>query len=68
MCSYREKKHDPTEMMQLEGFTVDYCEPLQGKNNIDRHSILCTILKSLYVQNFFCSFTYELKKNAEFTL
>ncbi|XP_035825527.1 calcium-dependent secretion activator 1 isoform X6 [Aplysia californica] len=36
MCSYREKKPDPTEMMQLEGFTVDYCEPLQdldgGKN------------------------------------
>uniref|UniRef100_A0A2C9K1P5 PH domain-containing protein n=1 Tax=Biomphalaria glabrata TaxID=6526 RepID=A0A2C9K1P5_BIOGL len=29
MCSYREKKPDPTEMMQLEGFTVDYCEPLQ---------------------------------------
>ncbi|XP_021351970.1 calcium-dependent secretion activator 1-like isoform X5 [Mizuhopecten yessoensis] len=29
MCSYREKKPDPTEMMQLDGFTVDYCEPLQ---------------------------------------
>ncbi|KAK6177364.1 hypothetical protein SNE40_015480 [Patella caerulea] len=28
MCSYREKKPDPTEMMQLDGFTVDYCEPL----------------------------------------
>ncbi|VDI08515.1 calcium-dependent secretion activator [Mytilus galloprovincialis] len=27
MCSYREKKPDPTEMMQL-WFTVDYCEPL----------------------------------------
>jgi len=31
MCSYREKKPDPTEMMQLDGFTVDYCEPLPGK-------------------------------------
>ena len=31
MCSYREKKPDPTEMMQLEGFTVDYYEPRQGK-------------------------------------
>ncbi|CAG5130397.1 unnamed protein product, partial [Candidula unifasciata] len=29
MCSYREKKPDPTEMMQLEGYTVDYCEPHQ---------------------------------------
>ncbi|PVD24731.1 hypothetical protein C0Q70_15216 [Pomacea canaliculata] len=29
MCSYREKKPDPTEMMQLDGFTVDYCEPRQ---------------------------------------
>ncbi|XP_062581094.1 calcium-dependent secretion activator-like [Saccostrea cucullata] len=28
MCSYREKKPDPTEMMQLDGFTVDYCEQI----------------------------------------
>ncbi|KAL4226400.1 secretion activator [Mactra antiquata] len=28
MCSYRERKPDPTEMMQLDGFTVDYCEPV----------------------------------------
>lgn len=31
MCSYREKKPDPTEMMQLDGFTVDYCEPMGGR-------------------------------------
>jgi len=30
MCSYRERKADPTEMLQLDGFTVDYCEPLEG--------------------------------------
>ena len=30
MCSYRERKPDPTEMMQLDGFTVDYCEPQPG--------------------------------------
>lgn len=30
MCSYRERKPDPTEMMQLDGFTVDYCEPVPG--------------------------------------
>jgi len=26
MCSYRERKADPTEIQQLDGFTVDYCE------------------------------------------
>ena len=31
MCSYREKKPDPTEIMQLDGFTVDYCEPVPGQ-------------------------------------
>ena len=30
MCSYREKKPDPTEMMQVDGYTVDYCEPTGG--------------------------------------
>jgi len=28
MCSYREKKSDPTEIMQLDGFTVEYCDPM----------------------------------------
>lgn len=27
MCSYREKKTEPTEMLQLDQFTVDYIEP-----------------------------------------
>ncbi|KAI1285895.1 Calcium-dependent secretion activator [Halotydeus destructor] len=27
MCSYREKKAEPTEMLQLDQFTVDYIEP-----------------------------------------
>lgn len=27
MCSYREKKAKPTEMLQLDGYTVDYIEP-----------------------------------------
>lgn len=30
MCSYREKKAEPQELMQLEGYTVDYCEPQPG--------------------------------------
>lgn len=30
MCSYREKKSEPTEMLQLDGYSVDYIEPIQG--------------------------------------
>ncbi|XP_071402017.1 calcium-dependent secretion activator 1, partial [Centroberyx affinis] len=30
MCSYREKKTEPQELMQLEGYTVDYCDPQPG--------------------------------------
>ncbi|XP_077373922.1 calcium-dependent secretion activator 2-like [Festucalex cinctus] len=30
MCSYREKKPEPHELMQLEGYTVDYCPPQPG--------------------------------------
>lgn len=30
MCSYREKKAEPQELMQLEGYTVDYCNPQPG--------------------------------------
>ena len=30
MCSYREKKSEPTEMMQLDGYTVDYIEAVSG--------------------------------------
>ncbi|GAU94345.1 hypothetical protein RvY_06135-2 [Ramazzottius varieornatus] len=28
MCSYKEKKSDPTEMSTLDGYTVDYTEPV----------------------------------------
>jgi len=37
MCSYRERKADPTEMLQLDGFTVDYCEAFEG------HSLECCL-------------------------
>lgn len=30
MCSYKEKKSEPSEMSQLDGFTVDYIEPASG--------------------------------------
>ena len=32
MCSYRAKKAEPQELMQLDGYTVDYCEPQSGRN------------------------------------
>ena len=44
MCSYREKKPEPTEMMQLDGFTVDYTEPHPGKY---RSSIVNNLLNYL---------------------
>lgn len=30
MCTYKEKKSEPSEMMQLDGYTVDYIEPASG--------------------------------------
>ena len=33
ICSYKEMKSDPSEMMQLDGYTVDYIEPAGGKKN-----------------------------------
>ncbi|XP_065315951.1 calcium-dependent secretion activator 1-like isoform X2 [Gordionus sp. m RMFG-2023] len=30
MCSYREKKADPREMMQLDGFTIDFAQSIPG--------------------------------------
>lgn len=33
MCSYREKKAEPQELMQLEGYTVDYCDPQPGTHS-----------------------------------
>ncbi|KAL0968079.1 hypothetical protein UPYG_G00262070 [Umbra pygmaea] len=30
MCSYREKKSEPQELMQLDGYTVDYSDPQPG--------------------------------------
>ena len=31
ICSYKEKKSDPSEMMRLDGYTVDYIEPAGGE-------------------------------------
>jgi len=31
VCSYKDRKAEPMEMLQLKGFTVDYCEHQAGK-------------------------------------
>jgi hypothetical protein len=40
MCSYKEKKSEPSEMMQLDGYTVDYIEPASGETPL-QHFLLC---------------------------
>lgn len=40
MCSYKEKKSEPSEMMQLDGYTVDYIEASNGKKNLTLIEIL----------------------------
>lgn len=39
MCSYREKKSEPQELMQLEGYTVDYTDPHPGNSKL--YHFLC---------------------------
>lgn len=55
MCSYREKKSEPQELMQLEGYTVDYTDPHPGNsqlNHFPSHShinqVLINILSLFY--------------------
>lgn len=33
MCSYREKKSEPQELLQLDGYTVDYSDPQPGETS-----------------------------------
>lgn len=40
LCTYKEKKTEPAEMMQLDGYTVDYIEPASGKLRITIESRL----------------------------
>uniref|UniRef100_A0A8C7IKS2 Calcium dependent secretion activator 2 n=1 Tax=Oncorhynchus kisutch TaxID=8019 RepID=A0A8C7IKS2_ONCKI len=39
MCSYREKKSEPHELMQLEGYTVDYSDPQPGLDCSQRQGV-----------------------------
>lgn len=34
MCSYREKKSEPQELLQLDGYTVDYSDPQPGEASL----------------------------------
>ena len=40
ICSYKEKKSEPSEMLQLDGYTVDYIEPAGGKKKYSKKNIL----------------------------
>ena len=42
VCSYREKKAEPTELQQLDGLTIDYKPAVPGKleNNKKIHTII----------------------------
>lgn len=40
MCSYREKKAEPVELLQLDGYTVDYTDPQPGEP-ITQHESQC---------------------------
>uniref|UniRef100_A0A8C7I0I5 Calcium dependent secretion activator 2 n=1 Tax=Oncorhynchus kisutch TaxID=8019 RepID=A0A8C7I0I5_ONCKI len=39
MCSYRERKSEPHELMQLEGYTVDYSDPQPGLDRSQRQGV-----------------------------
>lgn len=59
MCSYKEKKSEPSEMMQLDGYTVDYIEASSGKFRI-RENVFAG---SLYIYEFlelYCRFMKHL--------
>ena len=55
ICSYKEKKSDPSAMMQLDGYTVDYIEPAGGKILIRISTLKKNFVKKLVcdVMDFF---------------
>ena len=46
ICSYKEKKSDPSEMMQLDGYTVDYIESAGGMYFLRYFSYTCHYVHS----------------------
>lgn len=47
MCSYKEVKSEPSEMMQLDGYTVDYIEHASGK-----FIPVPVVLRSIFIHSF----------------
>uniref|UniRef100_A0A8C7J6P6 Calcium-dependent secretion activator 1-like n=1 Tax=Oncorhynchus kisutch TaxID=8019 RepID=A0A8C7J6P6_ONCKI len=39
MCSYREKKSEPQELLQLDGYTVDYTDPQPDADRAQKHGM-----------------------------
>lgn len=59
MASFKERKSDPTEIMQLEGFTVDYCDSQPG-TFYWLFIMLCFFRKCLATRRFFKIITFCL--------
>lgn len=66
MCSYREKKSEPTEMLQLDGYTVDYIEPIPGKNYLAFYFIFFSFLFFHYRFSWHLNFILELEEGKFF--
>ena len=65
ICSYKEKKSDPSEMMQLDGYTVDYIEPAGGKRPPTMNLLVWYILPNIRPHQYlalFCRGTALLVK------
>lgn len=46
MCTYKEKKSEPSEMMQLDNFTVDYIEAASGELAIANSTLISITIKN----------------------
>lgn len=53
MCSYKEKKTEPSEMFQLDGYTVDYIEAASGKFVFEKKMFFFYRIRSLNIEGFF---------------
>jgi hypothetical protein len=66
ICSYKEKKSDPSEMMQLDGYTVDYIEPAGGRL-ASKAACRDEVLRSnAEVQNVESQYVEKYLKNVDF--
>ncbi|PIK39941.1 putative calcium-dependent secretion activator 1 [Apostichopus japonicus] len=62
MCSYRDKKADPNEMLQLDGYTVDYTDAvLASLVAILRSSLSPIVVLDYSIQSFAYIFKFTVK-------